>query len=164
MKRGGFKPKVFQRPPRAPLVPIVREVVVVGSVTIAQGRNAGTFNLVEPRALVSIPKGVKAKPGKRAPTVEEQRWIRAMQDFGCFACWCDGTSRVPGEYHHVVEAGRRLGHGWGYLLCSPGHHQPDSRSGKVSIHPGRRPAFIARYGAERDIVARLRSILGFPPP
>ena len=144
MKRSSFAPKPYPRQPKAQLVHVA-------------SCNSGPVE----RAHVPVAKDVKAKPGKRAPTADEVRWMRATQDFGCFACWRDGVSRAPGEYHHVVEAGRRLGHAWGYLLCSPGHHQPDSRSGKISIHPGRRPAFLARYGAEREIVARLRALLGF---
>lgn len=150
----------LRRTPFKPKTPAQRQARQWSADRLPSARAAVVVPFVD-AAIVAVPKGVRAKPGKGAPTVEEQRWIRAMQDFGCFACWCDGVSRVPGEYHHLVEAGRRLGHAYGYLLCSPGHHQPLTGSGKISIHPGRRPEFIRRYGTEREILARLQAMLGF---
>ena len=89
--------------------------------------------------------------------------MRACRDFGCVACHLDGHFGVPGAYHHIVEANRRLGHRFGFCLCDPGHHQPDSRSGKIALHPGKNKRFIAMYGTERELLARLERTLGFPP-
>ena len=54
MKRSGFKSKAPERKPAAPPKPLGRRV-----------REA-----VINTELVATPKGAKAKPGKRAPTVE----------------------------------------------------------------------------------------------
>jgi len=94
-------------------------------------------------------------------TTEDRRWIRAALEFGCVACFLDGFPGVPGAYHHLVEGNRRLGHRWGFCLCDPGHHQNGAPLGKISIHPGRRPEFIAAYGTERSLLARLERRLGF---
>jgi hypothetical protein len=99
-------------------------------------------------------------PSKR-PTADEQRWIDAIVDMGCVACLKDGFPGVPGQVHHIVEANKRLGHRYTLCLCSPGHHQPDSRSGKIALHPGRSKKFTARYGTERELLAWCGQYLGF---
>lgn len=101
-------------------------------------------------------------PGHAAPTIAEKAWIRAIVDFGCCACFIDGHQGTPALVHHIVEGNRRLGHRFTLPLC-PGHHQPDSRSGKISLHPGVNKRFTALYGTERGLLARLERRLGFPP-
>lgn len=148
MKRSGFKPKVYERAPRAPL-------------TLARWPSRATMR---PREHATpIPKGTQARPGKRAPTVAEKRWMDAIVGFGCFACFLDGERDVPAAVHHLVEANRRLGHLYTLPLCDPGHHQNGKPQGRTSIHPGRSPAFIKHYGTERELLARLQRILGFEP-
>lgn len=100
-------------------------------------------------------------PSGKAPTVAEKAWRRAIIEFGCVACYLDGHAGTPAVQHHIVEANRRVGHRFSLPLCDPGHHQPDTRSGKVALHPGRNPAFIALYGTERELLARLERRLGF---
>lgn len=107
-----------------------------------------------------IPKGVKARPGKRSRTVEEDRWIDAALDYGCVACIADGNESRVAEYHHIVVGGRRLGHLFGFGLCRPGHHQDGIALGIVSRHPFK-ARFEARYGRELDILAGLKVRLGF---
>lgn len=102
-------------------------------------------------------------PGGKAPTVAERKWIKAITAFGCIACHLDGYPGTPAAVHHIVEANRRLGHRFTLPLCDPGHHQPDTRSGKVSLHPGKSKRFIQSYGTERALLARLEAYLGFPP-
>ena len=101
-------------------------------------------------------------PGGKQPTVAEKAWLRAIVDFGCCACAIDGHPGTPAAVHHIVEGNRRLGHRFTLPLC-PGHHQPDSRSGKISLHPGKNKRFIACYGTERELLARLERTLGFSP-
>lgn len=101
-------------------------------------------------------------PGHSAPTVAEQAWIDACKEFGCVACFLDGAPGMPGAYHHIVEGNRRLGHRYGFCLCDPGHHQNGAARGLISLHPGRSPKFIALYGTERSLLARLERRLGFP--
>lgn len=147
MKNGGFKRPQIERKPRPPLVP--RDTPVRATMQVAA--------LFRP-----IPKEtVKAKPGKRAPTVDEKRWMDAIVEYGCIACLLDGEPGTPAAVHHLVVGNRRLGHGWTIPLCDPGHHQNGKPLGRISIHPGRSPAFIQRYGTERELLERLQRILGF---
>ena len=72
---------------------------------------------------VPLPKGVKAKPGKRAPTKEEAQWMSDIVDFGCIACYLDGHPRTPGAVHHLLRGGLRMGHLFTICLCQPGHQR-----------------------------------------
>lgn len=99
-------------------------------------------------------------PGGKAPTKEERRWISACREFGCVACFIDGNEGVPPDIHHIVEANRRLGHRFTIPLC-PAHHQADTASGKVSLHPGKSKRFIRLYGTERHLLYRLETRFGF---
>ena len=93
-------------------------------------------------------------------TAEDKRWIEAIVDFGCIACCLDGYPGTPPCVHHIVDFGRRMGHRFSLPLC-PGHHQHDSTSGKIALHPGRSKAFIAAYGTELQLLHRLETLLGF---
>jgi hypothetical protein len=108
----------------------------------------------------TFPKGVKARPGKRKATREEERWIKAALDFGCWACVMDGHAPRPTAYHHVVIGNRRLGHLFGYGLCDPGHHQNGQALGLISRHP-HKAQFEARYGTDMEITGHLKVRLGF---
>jgi hypothetical protein len=107
----------------------------------------------------TFPKGVRARPGKRKPTREEERWIKAALNFGCWACVLDGHAPRPTAYHHIVVGGRRLGHLFGFGLCDPGHHQNGGQD-FISRHPNK-AQFEARYGTELEILAKLKVRLGF---
>lgn len=108
---------------------------------------------------LAVPKEpVKAKPGKRAPTVEESAWIKACIRFGCVACWLEGKQSRPTAYHHIVEGGRRLGHLFGFGLCDPGHHQGGQPLGLVSRHPYK-ARFEAKYGKETNLLELMREKL-----
>ena len=104
-----------------------------------------------PTLVVPIPKGEKAKPGKRAPTKEEAAWMDAITDFGCIACHLDGHPRTPGAVHHLLRGGQRMGHLFTISLCDPGHHQNGAVKGVVSRHPDK-AAFERRYGHEADLL------------
>jgi hypothetical protein len=141
MIRSGFKRPVYPRPERR-----------IASV------EPGLFRLPTPSAgvVVSVPKGVKAKPGKRTPTVEEARWMQQIVEHGCVACWMDGREPVKGEtaVHHILSGGRRIGHLYTIPLCDPGHHQGGASRGMVSRHPWK-ARFEKRYGKEMDLLAAL---------
>ena len=144
MRRTGFKSKAPERKPIAPPKPLgrrVREAVISTEV-------------------VATPKGVKAKPGKRAPTVEEARWITACIKFGCLACWIDRQPSRPTAYHHIVRGGQRLGHLYGFGLCDPGHHQGGEPFGLISRHPYK-ARFVAQYGGELELLMDHQRRLGF---
>jgi hypothetical protein len=145
MKRSGFKRP--ERPPKAPVIlrPATRRATYAGE-------TAGP-----------VPKDVKAKPGKGAPTVEEKRWLDAIVEHGCVCCWLDGS---PGRcasvaVHHIVVGGRRLGHLYALPLGDPGHHQGGQPLGMVSRHPNK-AAFEKKYGSEQSLLNGLQRKLGFP--
>lgn len=102
------------------------------------------------------PKAEKAKPGKRAPTVEERSWMDWITSRGCIACVMDGLGFRQPAVHHILRGGRRMGHLFTLPLCDPGHHQNGAQHGMVSRHPWK-ARFEARYGMELDLLERLRA-------
>lgn len=135
------------------------------SFVIAPGRNpviAEAFRLLragekktkpDPAPQLAIPKGPKAKPGKRTPTKVEKSWMDRITRMGCIACIVDGHPGTPGAVHHLVEGNRRLGHLFSICLCQPGHHMDGKAKGVVSRHPDK-AAFEKKYGTERELLAR----------
>jgi hypothetical protein len=65
----------------------------------------------------------------KAPSVDEQSWLRLISMLTCGVCWriSDGH-RIPGwdtpcqERHHMLDAGRRVGHACTLPTCRL-HHQ-----------------------------------------
>jgi hypothetical protein len=110
-------------------------------------------------AVVSLPKGVKAKPGKRSPTVIEQRWMDSIVEYGCVACRADGVAPRPTAVHHILRGGQRIGHLFTLSLCDPGHHQGGEQFGLVSRHPYK-ARFEAKYGTELELLSLLKRELG----
>jgi len=108
----------------------------------------------------AVPKGTKARPGKRAPTVAEREWMNAAACHGCIACRMDGQAPRPTAIHHILRGGVRMGHLFTLPLCDPGHHKGGAQFGMVSRHHDKR-GFEARYGKEMDLLARLKVELGF---
>jgi hypothetical protein len=118
---------------------------------VGHGRYAESAAVVR-----AVPKElVKAKPGKRAPTVVEKDWIERCVRFGCVACWLDGNQPRPTAYHHIVDGGRRLGHLFGFGLCDPGHHQGGRPLGLISRHPFK-GQFESKYGSEFNMLAMMK--------
>jgi hypothetical protein len=110
---------------------------------------------VKVREVVSVPKGVKAKPGKRTPTVEEAKWMDAIVSYGCVACHIEfGYMLEAAEVHHILRGGQRLGHLFTLPLCS-WHH----REAPTARHPWRK-RFEAKYGTELELLAFLKVELG----
>jgi len=101
------------------------------------------------------PKGEKTKPGKRAPTAEERRWMDWLVSRGCIACWLDGVAPRPTAIHHILRGGVRMGHLFTLGLCDPGHHQGGQSLGMVSRHPWK-SQFEARYGTELHLLETLQ--------
>lgn len=95
----------------------------------------------------------------KTPNAEERRWMDAVVEFGCVACWIDGNYR-PCCVHHLVSGGRRMGHLFTIGLCDPGHHQNGQQFGMISVHPWK-ARFEAKYGSQLDLLARLKVELGF---
>lgn len=101
------------------------------------------------------PKGPTAKPGKRAPTVAEARWMDAIVRYGCIACRIDGGMQRAPAVHHLLRGGVRMGHLFTLPLCDPGHHQGGEQFGMVSRHPWK-ARFEEKYGTEAELLARLQ--------
>ena len=110
--------------------------------------------------MLSFPKGVKARLGKRTPTREEARWMDAIVGHGCIACRADGHEPRPTAVHHILRGGQRIGHLFTLGLCDPGHHQAGEQFGFVCRHPNK-AAFERRYGTELELLAKLKVQLGF---
>jgi hypothetical protein len=139
----------FKRPERPERVPIVYRRME------RSGVYAPSTDVV-----LAVPKEEEARPGKRAPTVEEERWLRAIVEFGCIACWLDGFPSRPPAVHHILRGNQRMGHLHSLPLCDPGHHQSGQPLGLVSRHPWK-TRFEEKYGTEQELLQRLRQMLGF---
>jgi hypothetical protein len=147
MKRSSsFARRLYVPAPVAPLRPI---------------ESRGVMSMSS-QSVVAVPKGIKAKPGKRTPTALEERWLAAIVAHGCIACKIDipnaPTWQTP-AVHHIVVGGRRLGHLFTLPLCDPGHHQGGYALGLTSRHPWK-ARFEAKYGTEFELLARLKQELG----
>jgi hypothetical protein len=145
VKRTGFRRP--ERPERAPIIlrPVERSGVYAPSTDL----------------VVAIPKGPEAKPGKGAQTTEERRWIEAIVEHGCVACWLDGVQSVPPCVHHILRGGRRMGHLYSLPLC-PGHHQDGTGPRPMVARHPHKARFEQRYGSEQTLLNGLQSRLGFP--
>lgn len=141
MSRGnGFKRPVLERKPPSRPMPIARGVVVLCN-----------------EMAVASPKGEKARPGKRAPTVAERAWMDFIVAYGCIACRLEGKSPRPTAVHHILRGGVRMGHMHTLPLCDPGHHQGGQPFGMVSRHPDK-AQFEAAYGTEQHLLQILRNV------
>lgn len=63
-----------------------------------------------------------------SPTKEHQRRFQLMQHFGCVACYMEGRSGSPGDVHHLLSGGRRIGHDATVCLCE-WHHRGVPKAG-----------------------------------
>ena len=105
--------------------------------------------------VLASPKGIKARPGKRTPTVEERRWMDFIVGHGCIACRLDGMGYRAPAVHHILRGGVRMGHLYTLGLCDPGHHQGGQQFGMVSRHPDK-ARFEQRYGSEQHLLEMLQ--------
>lgn len=139
MNRGkGFRRPVYTPPPAPPARPLLRKPDYSVST-----------------AIVTAPKEIAARPGKRPPTVAERAWMDSLVEFGCVACWLDGMPSRPCAVHHILRGGRRIGHLHTIGLCDPGHHQGGEPLGLISRHPYK-ARFEAKYGTEAELLALLQ--------
>lgn len=112
------------------------------------------LRVVDTRAqiVVPLPKGPKAKPGKRTPTKREADWMDKIVRLGCVACFIDGHAPRTTAVHHMLRGGVRMGHLFTIGLCDPGHHQGGTEFGLISRHPYK-ARFEERYGPESQLLA-----------
>lgn len=141
MKRSGFDRQPYHRASK-PLTPAVRLGVYAPASEV----------------VVAVPKGVKAKPGKRAPTVEEAKWMDDIVRFGCVACFVS-KHQPPcphAEVHHLLRGGVRIGH----LYTIPLGHYHHRGASPNARHPWRK-RFEAAFGTELELLAMLKVKLGY---
>ena len=95
---------------------------------------------------------------KEPTTKELKRWQR-ISEIGCLACILDGVPEVPGDIHHLLSGGRRIGHSHSICLCS-WHHRAVLPSGRkmneyAEVHgpslAAMPRAFAKRYGDEYEL-------------
>jgi len=110
--------------------------------------------------VVSVPKGIKAKPGKVTPTAEEADRMARVVAWGCVACRIDRREPRPTAIHHLLRGGVRMGHRYTIGLCDPGHHKDGAGAGLTSRHPWK-SRFEARYGSELQLLALTDEALGY---
>ncbi len=110
-------------------------------------------------ALVAVPKGEKARPGKGAPTKEERAWMDAITQLGCICCLLDGVEPRPTTVHHILRGGVRMGHLYSLPACDPGHHQGGQPLGLISRHP-HKARFEQRYGTEAELLDLVKRLVG----
>lgn len=142
MKRSGFGKKEWTKPQRSFPKPV-----------------NGAFKAPQQveYAGASIQKeSVKSKPGKRAPTAEEKKWMDAIVQHGCICCFLDGNPPRPTAVHHILRGGQRIGHMYTLPLCDPGHHQNGQQLGLISRHPWK-ARFEAKYGTELELLTLVSS-------
>jgi hypothetical protein len=155
LTRTGFKRKQFAPPLAYDQGDMgeVRAAAVTHCKPLHRGVYAKASNDATP-----VPKGVKAKPGKRKPNAREREWMDAIVAFGCVACWFDGRGRVAPCVHHILRGGQRMGHLFTIPLCEPGHHQHGGPLGLVSRHPWK-ARFEQQYGSEFTLLRHVQKML-----
>lgn len=80
---------------------------------------------------------------------------------GCIACLIDGNPGTPAELHHIRETagGGQKALDTDVLPTCPAHHRGTMHPAVPSIHLDRL-TFIARYGSETELLARIRAMMG----
>lgn len=108
---------------------------------------------------VPTSKGKALKAKQRAVThIEHAIWTQ-LAELGCIACLKDGHYNPHVSIHHVDGRTKPGCHLLVLPLCGP-HHQDDG-SGAVAVHPWK-ARFEQRYGAQLDLVAECRKLIGEP--
>ena len=80
---------------------------------------------------------------------------------GCIACLIDGNPGTPAELHHIRETagGGQKAPDTDVLPLCHRHHRGTDHPRTPSIHLDRL-TFIARYGSETELLARVRAMTG----
>lgn len=90
-------------------------------------------------------------------TKADNAWMAAAVDFGCVACFVQGTPGTPAEIHHIREGfgrGQRADHQQSIPLC-PAHHRGSMHPHVPSIHRDKLK-FIEAFGTESDLLQLVR--------
>jgi len=94
---------------------------------------------------------------KQANKADKER-MNAIAQMPCIVCLLYFNAETPAGVHHLVEAGRRLGHQFTIPLCHP-HHGAEIRSAVlVSRHPYK-AEFERRYGTEAFLLEETNKLI-----
>lgn len=103
-------------------------------------------------------------------TKADKRRMDILHRMPCMACVQEGVNLVPVEAHHLVDKGYRK-HSGGHQATIPlcfWHHRGELRIGvgnfdmELVYGPSlaiNKRKFVARYGTERELLARVNSII-----
>lgn len=92
-------------------------------------------------------------------TKKDKRRFLLLQDVGCLPCLMKGLGHVNVDVHHLIEGGRRLGHGYTIGL-DPWHHRgipPEGMTIKQAEEIAgpslalNKKAFVAEFGTEMEL-------------
>lgn len=112
------------------------------------------------------------RPGNRAMTSEERRWVNAVKAAGCVCCAARGYYREEGgplvDAHHLLSAGLRIGHQSTVGLCKWHHsarlivngwaHATHRRLLGPSLAEGSVP-FHAAFGDDDALMAATHALI-----
>ena len=88
----------------------------------------------------------------KPPTVAEQEWMEAIVRIGCIVCILTKQGPTPGEVHHMLSGGRKMGHRWTLCLC-PSHHRGGLNNRQIVSRDHSQRRFEERYWPEIDMHA-----------
>lgn len=91
----------------------------------------------------------------------EAQHLSRVAELGCIACYLIDHKGTPAEIHHPragTGMGQRSKHFDAIPLC-PMHHRGTVGLSVPSIHGSKR-AFIAAFGTEAELLAKVRELLG----
>lgn len=111
------------------------------------------------RRPISLETAVIWHKNQKRPTRKEMARIERMKLHGCVICG------GPGEVHHIVEANKRLGHWYSFMLCA-GHHRGQwdpnfEYSKRVALSDGSK-LFVEAFGSEKSLWEATQRRLGLP--
>lgn len=102
-----------------------------------------------------------------APTKAHQRRFQMMQHFGCIASYIEGRSGEPGDIHHLLSGGERIGHE-ATICLAPWFHRGNPPGGmtiaqaKAMFGPSMKHhprEFRARYGTDAELLKLQNELL-----
>ena len=91
-------------------------------------------------------------------TKAEKLHLSKLAEFGCIACYVQGTPGTPAEIHHIrdgVGMAQRSSHFDAIPLC-PMHHRGTEGIDVPSIHMSKFD-FIAKFGTERELLELVKA-------
>jgi Recombination enhancement, RecA-dependent nuclease len=96
-----------------------------------------------------------------ASKAEKERFVQILS-LGCAICGHDNHGSKL-EIHHLIDAGRRMGHNFSICLCEWHHRRsgPKNHLKPVSLVDGSKP-FTQAYSSQRSLWEATQRRLGLP--